>query len=130
MLSRTLIPTALLLVIIPMVSSADSAADRKAAFLKTVDESISGGRLAGNPYKFVGKHVDLHCEVLGINDPDFFNAACGDDQEVPIVVLHSTKSLEAHQSVRVIGIVQPPQSGADESGGSHTYAVIKSVFME
>jgi hypothetical protein len=117
---------------IPLAVHADTTAQKKAAFIKTVDESISGARLAGNPYKFVGKHVDLHCTVSGINDPSFFNAACGDDQvERAIVILHSSKQLEQGQEVRVLGPVESPQSGDVEGqGGSATFAVVKALYLE
>ena len=35
--------------------------EQKQDFLASVDESISGARIAGNAYKFVGKNVDLRC---------------------------------------------------------------------
>lgn len=41
-------------------------AELKREFLATVDESISGAMIADSPYKYVGKHVDLHCTVSDV----------------------------------------------------------------
>ena len=110
---------------------ADSTADKKAAFVKTVDESISGARIAGNPYKFVGKHVDLHCVVVQIPDTSFFNAMCGDGQDSLIAIQHDSKSLEQGQSVRVLGIVEQPEKGeVYGGGGSATFAVVKAIYLQ
>jgi hypothetical protein len=130
-MNRRLVLATLAFLLLPPMAMADSVADRKAAFLKTVDESISGARIAGNPWKFVGKHVDLHCSVGPIIDEHTFNGVCGDAfGDAIAIVCNSTKSLEAGQDVRVLGIVQNPLDGTNTNGGAQKWGVVKAVFME
>jgi hypothetical protein len=110
-----------------------SRQELKREFLKTVDESLSGARIAGNPYKFVGKRVDLHCTVGNIPQEDFFNATCGtDDDGAPInlVIETNTKQLEPGQAVRVIGTVDQPMEGNNAMGGEGHFPTIQANFME
>ena len=53
----------------------------KQSFAQSVDRSVTATRIEGNPYKFVGKHVDLRCTVSEIPQEDFFNAECGVDAD-------------------------------------------------
>ena len=113
-----------------MPAAADVRSD-KAAFLKTVDESISGNRIANNPFKFVGKHVDLHCTVTIIPDRDWFNADCSTTDDVAIIVIeHDSSSLESGQSIRVLGIVQEPSEGTNLYGGATRFPDVLAKFME
>ena len=110
-----------------------SRQEQKRDFLKTVDESLSGARIAGNPYKFVGKRVDLHCTVGNIPQEDFFNATCGTDDDgspVTLVIETNTKDLEPGQTVRVIGTVAQPMEGNNAMGGEGHFPTIEASFME
>jgi hypothetical protein len=110
-----------------------SRQELKREFLKTVDESLSGARIAGNPYKFVGKHVDLHCTVENIPQEDFFNASCGTDDDgdsVTLVIETNTKQLEPGQAVRVIGSVDQPMEGNNAMGGEGHFPTVQAQFME
>jgi hypothetical protein len=110
-----------------------SRQELKREFLKTIDESISGSRIAGNPYKFVGKHVDLHCTVDSVPQSDFFNASCGEDDNgmpVNIVIQTDTRQLERGQAVRIIGTVADPMEGNNMMGGETHFPTVKADFME
>jgi hypothetical protein len=110
-----------------------SRQELKRDFIKTVDESISGARIAGNPYKFVGKHVDLHCTVDSVPQSDIFNASCGEDDNgmpVNIVIETDTRELEHGQAVRVIGTVDDPMEGNNMMGGETHFPTVKANFME
>lgn len=105
----------------------------KREFLQTVDESISGSRIQGNPYKFVGKRVDLHCIVEDIPQEDFLNAACPPDEYGigPVIVIETdTKSLEKGQQIRVLGTVVDPMDGTNAMGGQMHFPTVKAEFME
>lgn len=107
-----------------------STSSEKAAFIAQCDESISISRLAGAPYKFVGKKVDLHGIVgppidehtLNLNDPN--------DPEIFVAVIGNAKTLEEGQALRVLGIVLQPVQSENTSGGGRTYAVVQSRYME
>jgi len=110
-----------------------SRLELKRQFLATVDESVSGARIAGNPYKFVGKRVELHCTVSNIPQEDFFNATCGtDENDLPVVIVveTNTKDLEANQAVRIIGTVVEPSDGTNAMGGHMHFPTVKAEFME
>jgi len=110
-----------------------SPAEQKKRFLKTVDESISGARIASNRYKFVGKHVDLHCTVVDIPQADFFNAECGQDENgdpVVIVIEADSRTLEKDQAVRIMGIVAEPMEGNNAMGGQGSFPTVRALFME
>lgn len=105
----------------------------KRGFLATVDESISGGRINGNPYKFVGKNVDLHCVVESVPDENALNAVCPPDEYGlgPIIVVETqTRGLEKGQHIRVIGTVQDPVEGTNAMGGTMKFPTVKAEFME
>jgi hypothetical protein len=127
----------------PQSSQPDAPADppvkqfsrlqQKRQFLKTVDESVSGARIAGNPYKFVGTNVDLHCVVTEIFDEDATNANCGEDANgysVNVVIVINTKGLEKGQSLRVIGTVEAPMEGTNGYGGDAHFPTVKAEFAE
>jgi hypothetical protein len=122
----------------PATSRADDPApkppsrlEQKRMFLKTVDESISGARIAGNPYKFVGDNVDLHCHVSDVPDPQVINADCGsEDDPVNIVIQIDSSSLEKGQALRILGTVQDPMQGTNAMGGAMTFPTVKSLFAE
>jgi hypothetical protein len=107
-------------------------ASQKSDFLSTVDESISGTQIAQNGYRYVGKHVDIHCTVGNIPTRDFFNADCGSDPySINLVVInHSTSDLTPGQALRVIGIVEEPQSGTNAMGGMQNFPTVTAYFME
>jgi hypothetical protein len=105
---------------------ADRAA-MKRGFIKTADESISGDMIVGNKFKYVGKHVDLHCTVSDIPEADFFNASCGDST---IVIEADSKSLSPGQAVRILGTVVDPMEGNNAMGGNASFPTVKAEFME
>lgn len=110
-----------------------TTAQRKARFLQTVDESISGADIEGNPYRYVGKNVDLHCSVGDIPDANFFNALCGQDADgtdAMLVVESDTRSLSKGQSVRVMGTVVQPVEGNNAMGGNRHFPTVSAQFME
>ena len=106
-----------------------AALSPKAKFISSCDETISIARLAGAPYKFVGKHVDLHGTVGGpADDGTAFNLA--DNNGNVIVARHDARQLEAGQAVRVLGIVTRPSEYSLVSGGAMTAAVVNVKYME
>ena len=118
-----------LFAIIPTAALADRQADKR-AFLRKCDESISLERLAGAPNKFIGKKVDLH-GIVGppMQDTSVFNLNSPENPSIFVVVLGDARNLERGQAVRVLADVQKPISGADNSGGSGTYAVLRARFI-
>lgn len=115
---------------IPAAAEAASRQDQKRAFIAQCDESISIDRLSGAPHKFIGKKVDLH-GVVGpaMQDTRVFNLDSADDPSVFVLVIGDAKNLEQGQNVRVLGVVEEPQSGQNNVGGSGTYAVVQSRFI-
>lgn len=112
-------------------SALASSQDDKRRFISQCDESISVDRLAGAPYKFVGKKVDLHGTVGPPSDGTYINFESPDeDSDNFVVVLADSRKLERGQSLRVLGIVQQPISTTNNQGGSGTYAVVRKVYME
>ena len=108
-------------------------AQLRAQFLEGVDESISGGKIAGNPFRYIGKSVDHHCTVSNIPDPTWFNAACGERSDgLPaiIVIEADTTDLQVGQSVRVMGVVDQPMDGTNAMGGSMQFPAVSSQFMQ
>ncbi len=103
-------------------------------FIASVDESISGPMIEGNPYKYVGDNVDLRCTVENIPDPSMFNAACGQDDDgtdaIIVVQYDDTSSLDKGQSVRVLGTVVTPMQGTNAMGGSMNFPTVEAHFME
>jgi hypothetical protein len=110
---------------------AETGAQKKRAFLQTVDESISGQTLYSNPSRYVGKHVDLHCTVSHILSRDGFAAHCG-NEPYGIVVGYDTNGLSVGQDVRVIGIVlQPFKSAVSRPGGGSALSVaVKAIYLD
>jgi hypothetical protein len=96
-------------------------------FLAGVDESISGARIAGNPYKFVGTRVDLHGTVGKIVDRNVFNFASSDAN---LAVVGDASDLEAGQWIRVVGVVAPPQEGVNLFGGVTNFPTVVSKWIE
>jgi hypothetical protein len=111
-----------------------SAAQRRALFLRTVDEAISGPMIAAGKYKYVGRHVDLHCTVASIVGPHAFNASCGQDADgfsVNIVIVcQDARSLSEGQPVRVIGVVAEPLEGGNLMGGAATFPTVDALYLE
>ena len=118
-----------------------AAAESKHGFLATVDESITGKRIAGNPRKFLGKRVDLHGKVHNVLDEHSFNFDIGaisvsdsgdvsDTSAMILVTCDSTGSLEADQKLRVIGTVVESTEGTNLMGGQTTFPTVKASFME
>ena len=105
----------------------------KRAFLATVDESVSGERIAGNPYKFVGTRVDLHCVISDIPQEDFVNATRPPDEYglgPNVVIRTDARGLEKGQSIRAIGTVEDPMEGTNAMGGQMRFPTVKAEFME
>ncbi len=50
-----------------------SQAEIKRQYIASANESISGAMIAGNPFKYVGQRVDLHCTVESIPMAEAFN---------------------------------------------------------
>ena len=113
----------------PSVVSA-SAQDDKRKFISQCDESISVDRLAGAPYKFIGKKVDLHGVVGPASDPDIINLNSLNENGMFVVVVASSRNLEQGQRIRVLGTVRKPVTGPNNTGGSGTYAVVQKAFIE
>ncbi len=107
--------------------------EQKRAFLATVDESVSGERIAGNPYKFVGTRVDLHCVISDIPQEDFVNATRPPDEYglgPNVVIRTDARGLEKGQSIRAIGTVEDPMEGTNAMGGQMRFPTVKAEFME
>jgi hypothetical protein len=115
-------------------STPESIQDQKKDFLASVDESISGAMIVGSPYKYIGDNVDLHCTVVSIPDPSFFNAQCGEDSDgmpaVLVVEYDDAGNLSKGQTVRVMGEVAEPMQGSNAMGGSMNFPTVKAQFME
>lgn len=115
---------------------AESHQQTKQEFLQDVDESISGARISGNPYKFVGDKVDLHGTVVNVLDDSHFNMTTGDiySDNYAIILVETNPGnatdLEAKQAVRVIGTVEEPTSGTNAMGGQGEFATVKAEFIE
>lgn len=107
-----------------------SSQDDKRKFISQCDESISVDRLAGAPYKFIGKKVDLHGIVGPASDPDIINLNSLNEDGTFVVVVASSRNLEQGQRIRVLGTVRKPISGSNNTGGSGTYAVVQKSFIE
>ena len=107
-----------------------SVQDDKRKFIAQCDESISIERLAGAPYKFVGKKVDLHGIVGPATDPDYINLNSPSGDGTFVIVLADSRRLEQNQRIRVLGTVQKPVSGQNNVGGAGTYAVVRKAFLE
>ena len=85
---------------------------------------------AGAPYKFIGKKVDLHGVVGPSTDPDSINLNSPSLNGLFVVVLASSRNLEQGQRIRILGTVQKPVQGENNTGGSGTYAVVRKAFLE
>lgn len=111
-------------------------AQLKAQFLQTVDESISGARIEGNPNKFIGDNVDLHGSVVNVLDDSSFNFTTGDIESGDYAIILVTTDpgeatdLEAGQSLRVIGTVVEPTEGTNAMGGSMDFPTVHAEYME
>lgn len=120
----------------PTAPPTESPEQRKKDFLQGVDESISGDRIAGNPYKFVGDDVDLHGTVQNVLDDSHFNMSTGDigSGNYAIILVETdpgdATNLEANQSIRVLGTVEQPTEGTNAMGGSGEFPTVKAEFME
>jgi hypothetical protein len=114
--------TALAAVAAPALADGRAA---KAAFLRTVDESISGDRIAANPFQYVGKRVDLHCTVLDTTYTDFFDAKC---PKFPLAIdaPDYSRTMKNGQAVRVLGVVEKPWGAIDEE----SFPVVRVLLLE
>lgn len=102
-------------------------------FLAGVDKTISGAAIAGNATKYVGDSVDIHCTIASIVDEDSFDARCGEQNGVPAILqvdFDDTISLNQGQTVRIMGIVEQPQTGVNDAGKKVTYPAVKAEFVE
>jgi hypothetical protein len=118
-----------------------SIAELKREFIGTVDESISGQRIAGAKFKFVGTNVDLHGKVGSIVDDQHFNLMTGstsidddgnvsDTSGVIVIECQSTHDLEQGQVLRVLGTVINPIEGNNAMGGNATFPAVRAEYME
>lgn len=112
------------------IAALASVQDDKKRFIAQCDESISVERLAGAPYKFIGKKVDLHGVVGPSTDPGFINLNSPEGDGVFVIVLADSRTLEQGQRIRVLGTVEKPVSGPNNMGGGGTYAVVRKAFIE
>lgn len=110
-----------------------SRAELKHEFLQTVNEDISGPMIVAAPFKYVGKHVDLHCTVSDVPLEDAINANCGVDEDgdpTNLVIQTDSRQLTKGQSIRVIGTVVEPVEGNNANGGDMRFPTVKAEFME
>ena len=120
----------------PTTPPTASPADLKREFLAQVDESISGYRIAGNPYKYVGRKVDLHGTVDSVIGDSTFNMATGDiyGGTYAIIVIQTDSGraaqLDKGQDIRVLGTVVEPQQGTNAMGGSMNFPTVQASFIE
>jgi len=108
-------------------------AREKQQFYASVDQSISGSAIAGNPFKYVGQKVELHCTVASVPEADAFNADCGQDSdggEAIIVMETSTAGLDKGQAVRILGTVAQPAQGTNGMGGAAQFPTVQVEFMQ
>jgi hypothetical protein len=98
----------------------------EAKFVRTVDESISGDRIAAMPFRFVGKHVDLHCTVWDTTSRSFFDAKCATIR-LAIHAPNYSRGIKSGQAIRVLGIVEEPVvAGMDEQ----VYSEVRALLVE
>ncbi len=102
----------------------------KREFLDSVDDSITAAQIAGNPNKYVGRNVELHCTVSNVPQQGMINAACGDDDTNIVIEYGDTNSLDQGQAIRVLGTVQEPEEGTNSFGGAMSFPTVKAEFME
>lgn len=113
----------------PIAALADRASDKR-AFLSRCDESISIERLAGAPYKFIGKKVDLRGTVgPAMDTTDAFSLDSSSNLAIFVVVVADARALEQGQAVRVLGTVTKPFTGSNNVGGGGTYAVVRGQYI-
>ena len=109
-------------------AAAQTRQQQKQQFLKSVDESISVSMIVGNPYRYVGKHVDLHCTASPIHASGWFG--CNDEDGNEVVIEASTHDISPGQSLRILGIVDQPMEMENENGGSGNAGTVKALFMQ
>lgn len=107
-----------------------STQDEKRKFIAQCDESISIDRLAGAPYKFLGKKVDLHGVVGPATDPHIINLNSVNSFGTFVIVIADSRNFEQGQRIRVLGTVEKPISGENNMGGNGTYAVVRKAYIE
>jgi hypothetical protein len=78
----------------------------------------------------LGSNVELHCTVSNVPQEGFINASCGDDDTNIVLEYDDTGSVDAGQSVRVLGTVDSPSEGTNAMGGSMNFPTVKVEFME
>jgi hypothetical protein len=111
----------------PELNAGERYLQARQDFLASVDESISGSRIAGNPYKFVGAGVDLHGTVSNVPSPGLFNFISSDAN---VVVIGDTSQLEPNEWLRVIGTVVEPQAGMNLFGAATTFPTVQAKWIE
>jgi hypothetical protein len=115
---------------VPQPAQVHRLSETRAQFLAAVDEKISGPRIAGNPFKFVGQRVDLHCNVVNVVDFDgqpASNLLCG---EANILLTGDVSRLEGGQSIRVLGMVTEPQPGVNTFGGVARFPTVVARWVD
>jgi hypothetical protein len=106
-------------------------ASKASDFSSTVDESISGQMIANSMYRYIGKHVDLHCTVHSIPYRDAFNAFCGPDgAEDNIAIIHNVSGLSRGQKIRILGVVKRPLEVPDAYGTLRNFPTVRARFIE
>jgi hypothetical protein len=104
--------------------------------LKTVDEDISGADIAGNPYKYEGDNVELHCAIASIPSSDFFNASCGTQADgTPAIIVveapgYDITSMTKGESIRILGTVQSPTQGTNGFGAQENFPTVSIVYAD
>jgi hypothetical protein len=102
----------------------------KQEFVASVDTSVTAAQIAGNPTKYEGQNVELHCTVTNVPQQGSINASCGDDDTNIVVLYDDTNSLDQGQAIRILGTVQEPTQGTNAFGGSMNFPTVKAEFME
>lgn len=111
---------------------APALAMSKAQEFAAIDPSITPTKLVGNPDKYAGKYVKLHCTVMNVNQVQSMamaNVMCGQDQSTAIEMYGSRSSVgrwDAGDQINVIGWVK---GGVDDavsgSGGQVHFALVR-----
>jgi hypothetical protein len=111
-------------------SASIASAMTKAEEFARIDPSITAEKLVGNPQKYAGKYVKLHCTVHDVQSDGssaFANADCGQEDGPLITVYGSiTKNFDAGQAINFIGWVKGGVSGeVSGSGGEMQFATVR-----
>ena len=105
-------------------------AREKREFIYSLSPSITADKISGNPTKYEGANVELHCTVSGVPQEGIVNASCGEDQINIVLKYDDTSSLDQGQVIRVLGTVDEPAEGTNAFGGAMNFPTVDVKFME